>query len=306
VSPRAATDRRIDAGYRRAHAVTRRHAKSFHFASYALAGDRRRAALALYAFCRRLDDVVDAPGAERDAPAVARRLEQAHVLVRSLYESGARADGAAVPAPFDADELAALRHAVARWGIPQRPFHELIAGLAMDLVERRYATFADLDVYCYRVAGTVGLLMARVLGCRDPAALGPAADLGRAMQLTNILRDVGEDLERDRVYLPQDELRAASLTDDDLRDGRAGARFRAFMRAQVARAREYYRRGLVGVPALGGWRCQLTVRLMAAVYADILRVIEAQDYDVFRTRAVVPGRRKLALAAALLRAPGAG
>jgi len=293
---------RIENGYRRARALTRHHAKSFHFASHALPPVRRRAALALYAFCRRLDDLVDEPGLGWRPDDLRLRLERARSLVRGLYGDGPLAP---VDAPFDPDELAALRDSVRRWGMPQAPFHDLIAGVEMDLTVRRYATFAELDRYCYRVAGTVGLLMAPILGCRDPQALAAAADLGRAMQLTNILRDVREDLERDRVYLPQDELAAAGLSDADLAAGRVDERFRSFMRGQVARARDYYRRGLAGVPALAAGRCQLTVRLMAAVYGDILRVIEAQGHDVFRARAAVPTRRKLVLAAGALCAPGA-
>ncbi len=293
----------VAAGYRRAREVTRRHAKSFHFASHALPPARRSAALALYAFCRRLDDLVDTPGLGWRPADLAGRLEQARELVHAVCDDR-RVD--AVPPPFDADELAALRDSVRRFTIPEAPFQDLITGVGMDLTVRRYASFDDLDLYCHRVAGTVGLLMAPVLGCRDPGALGAAADLGRAMQLTNILRDVREDLERDRVYLPQDELAAAGLGEADLATGRVDERFRVFMRRQLARARRLYVRGLAGVPALAGARCRVTVRLMAAVYGDILRVIEAHDYDVFRTRAVVPTRRKLVLAAGALRATRAG
>jgi phytoene synthase len=290
---------RTAVGYRRARALTRTHARTFHFASHALPPDRRRAALALYAFCRRVDDLVDEPGLGWRPDELRARLSRARGLVRGLYGDG---PPVAVDPPFDADELAALGDSVRRWGIPQEPIQDLICGVEMDLTVRRYATFAELDLYCYRVAGTVGLLMAPILGCRDPRALGAAADLGRAMQLTNILRDVGEDLERDRVYLPQDELAAAGLHEADLAAGRVDERFRAFMCRQVARARDYYRRGLAGVPALSGWRCRLTVRLMALIYRDILRVIEAQGHDVFRGRAVVPTRRKLLLAASAMRA----
>ncbi len=205
-----------------------------------------------------------------------------------------------VPAPWHPDEIAALHHTVWRFAIPEAPFQELIDGVEMDLTVRRYPTFAALERYCYRVAGTVGLMMTPVLGYADPAALGPAADLGRAMQLTNILRDVAEDLRRDRVYLPQDELHAAGLDDEFLRRGRPDGRFRELMRAQVARARVFYARSRAGIPYLTSARSRRTVALMGALYGDILRVIEAQDYDVFRGRAVVPGRRKLALAAGVL------
>jgi phytoene synthase len=283
-------------GYRRAHALTRAHAKSFHFASWALGGARRQGALALYAFCRRLDDLVDEASAppERLVP----RLDAARALVRDVW--GRRAELHAVPPPFDVAETAALRDTIRRFAIPEQPFQELIDGVAMDLTVRRYATAADLDRYCYLVAGTVGLMMAPLLGYRDPAALGPAAALGHAMQLTNILRDVGEDLGRDRVYLPQADLAAAGLDESDLRAGRVDDRFRALMRGQVARARALYAQARRGIPLLEGARSRATVRLMAAVYGDILRVIEVQGYDVFRRRAVVSGRRKMVLAAAAL------
>jgi 15-cis-phytoene synthase len=285
----------VQEGYRRALALTRAHAKSFHVASFALGGARRRGAVALYAFCRRLDDLVDEPsGATSDLPM---RLGLARALVSAVHAPEPPAD---VPAPWHADEIAALRDTVRRFAIPEAPFQELVDGVEMDLTVRRYPTFAALERYCYRVAGTVGLMMTPVLGFADPAALGPAADLGRAMQLTNILRDVAEDLGRDRVYLPQDELRAAGLDDDFLRRGRPDDRFRDFMRAQVARARAYYARSRAGIPYLTSARSRRTVALMAALYGDILRVIEAQDYDVFRARAVVPGRRKMALAAGVL------
>lgn len=287
-------------GYRRAHALTRAHAKSFHFASWALGGPRRRGALALYAFCRRLDDLVDEP--TLPPAALVPRLDAARVLVRAVC---AGRDAGAVPPPFDVAETAALRDTVGRFALPEQPFLDLIDGVAMDLTIRRYETAADLDRYCYHVAGTVGLLMAPLLGYRDPAALAPAAALGHAMQLTNILRDVGEDLARDRIYLPQDALAAAGLGEADLRAGRVDDRFRGLMRAQVARARALYAEARRGVPLLEGMRARLTVRLMAGVYGDILRVIEAQDYDVFRRRAVVSGGRKLVLAASALGARGA-
>lgn len=288
-------------GYRRAHALTRAHAKSFHFASWALGGARRRGALALYAFCRRLDDLVDEPSAP--PAALVPRLDAARALVRSVWRPGD--DLAAVPAPFDAAETAALRDTIRRFAIPEAPFQDLIDGVAMDLTVRRYATAAELDRYCHLVAGTVGLMMAPLLGYRDPSALAPAATLGHAMQLTNILRDVGEDLARDRIYLPQADLAAAGLGETDLRAGRVDDRFRTLMRDQVARARALYAVARRGIPLLDGARSRLTVRLMAAVYGDILRAIEAQDYDVFRRRAVVSGGRKMMLAAAALSARGA-
>lgn len=310
----------IARGYQRARAVTRHHARSFYFASYLLFGQRRRAAFALYAFCRRLDDLVDAGesalpgGAPLD---LATRLARARERVAEVYlplpelasealgPPSARQPRADAPSPWDPSEFAALRHTIHRARIPEQPFQDLISGMEMDLTKQRYDTWAELDLYCYRVAGVVGLMLTPVLGCEDARAVEPAADLGRAMQLTNILRDVREDLERGRVYLPSEELRAFGLAEDGLRAGRVDARWRDFMRFQIQRARAYYARAAAGVRHLTGFGSQRMVRLMGAIYGDILRDIEARDYDVFRGRAHTTTGRKLALAATVLLRPRA-
>jgi phytoene synthase len=305
-------------GYEMAQQVTRNHAKSFFFASFLLFGMRRKAAFALYAFCRRLDDMVDvADGADSGAvpEGLAERLVRARRAVAELFlETPELADPRMGPpdtrasggeGPWDAAELAALHDCIRRFRVPEQPMQELISGMEMDLTKRRYDTWADLDLYCYRVAGVVGLMMAPMLGCSEEWALGPAADLGRAMQLTNILRDVKEDLDRDRVYLPLEELAAFGLSVDDLRQGVVDERWRSFMRFQIDRARAYYARAAAGIPALTGFGCQRMVKLMGSIYGDILRVIEQRDYDVFSGRASVPGSRKLALATTILVRPTA-
>ncbi len=305
-------------GYAQAERVTRHHAKSFYFASFMLFGMRRKAAFALYAFCRRLDDMVDvADGADQGAVPedLPERLARARRAVAELYlDTPELADPSRGPpstrssggdGPWDAAELAALVDCIQRFRVPEYPMQELISGMEMDLTLRRYETWSDLDLYCYRVAGVVGLMMAAMLGCSEEWALGPAADLGRGMQLTNILRDVKEDLDRDRVYLPLDELAAFGLTLEDLRRGVVDERWRNFMRSQIARARAYYARAAEGIPALTGFGCQRMVKLMGAIYGDILRVIEERDYDVFSGRAAVPGSRKLALATTILVRPTA-
>lgn len=287
-------------GYASARAVTKHHAKSFFFASVALFGARRRAAFALYAFCRRLDDLVD-EGAERGLP---ERLAAARAVATGVFQG--RPDAAAVRAAsaFEPSELVALSHAVERFGIAEAPMQDLISGMELDLTKRRYVNWAELDDYCYRVAGTVGLLMAPVLGCKDPLALPRADTLGRAMQLTNILRDVREDLERGRCYLPHDELAAFDLDAARVaalaREGRVTAGFAAFMASQVSRARALYREGRQGVSALTGFGAAPMVRIMSAVYEGILDVIEARAYDVFSARAFVPFGSKLRLAAGAL------
>jgi 15-cis-phytoene synthase len=307
--------RLVAQGYKRAKQVTRQHAKSFFFASYLLFGARRRAAFALYAFCRRLDDMVDEGGEGAASADLQARLQRARRMVAEVYlpipelaaadlgPPARRMMGAQAQSPWDPGEFAALRHAILHFRIPEQPFQELISGMEMDLTKDRYATFEELDLYCYRVAGVVGLMLTPVLGCSDARAIQHAADLGRAMQLTNILRDVREDLERGRVYLPADELKTFGLSEDDLRRGQVDDRWRDFMRFQIDRARRLYASAAAGVHYLQGFGSQRMVRLMGGIYGDILRVIEARGYDVFSARAWVPGRRKLALAAAAMARP---
>lgn len=292
----------IQAGYRSARALTKRHARSFSFASIALFGARRRAAFALYAFCRRLDDLVD-EGARHSLDS---RIAATRVLVSGVFRDG-RIDAAALAQAdaFDANELAALADTVQRFSIPEQPMQDLISGMEMDLTPRRYASWAELELYCYRAAGTVGLLMTPVLGFSSPAALGPAEDLGKAMQLTNILRDVREDLGRGRCYLPQDELQKFGLSERDLVEQRVDERFVAFMQLQIARARALYLRAAQGVPLLQGFGSRPMVRLMGALYAGILTDIEARRYDIYSARAHVPLTGKLAIAAGLVLRPAA-
>lgn len=290
-------DRQLRRGYRLSKEVARRCAKSFYFASFLLFGDRRRAAFALYAFCRRLDDLVDIGGGG-DLP---QRLAEARAQIRALFTAPHSLPS--LPEGAESLERAALADTVHRFAIPEAPFQELISGMEMDLKRARYQSFEELDLYCHRVAGTVGLMLAPVLGCERRGALGPAAALGKAMQLTNILRDVREDLERGRIYLPLDELQAFGLEPGDLTRGVVDERWRAFMRFQIDRARSLYRVAEDGLPALTAFGARRMVRLMASIYGDLLRVIEERDYDVFSERVFVPGRRKVALAWRVLSLP---
>ena len=290
------TEALIARGYHEARALTRHHARSFSFASMLLFGARKRAAFALYAICRHLDDLVD----ESDDASRWSRLDRARGAISALFSN--RHFDAAMP--WTEAQWAAFRDTVERFHVPEEPLQDLVSGMEMDLFKPRYASWEELDLYCYRAAGTVGVLMSSVLGMKGQWALQPAADLGRAMQLTNILRDVKEDLSRGRIYLPQDELRAYDLGEEDLRAGQVDERFRAFMRHQISRARTLYARGEAGVSALGGFGAQATVRVMGAVYGGILQAIERAEYDVFSTRVHVPLRGKLGLAArALLTVP---
>lgn len=264
--------------------MTRRHARSFYYASHSLPRGKRQAAYAVYAFCRHVDDAVDlAP----DGAALAAALDRQRTLLDDLER------GRAGSLPW-----APAFIAVWRWArIPRRYLEDLLAGMAMDRGRVRLQNWAELERYCYHVAGVVGLVMTHVF-LREPEErlLLPARDLGTAMQLTNILRDVGEDFSRDRVYLPADELAAHGVTEADLAAGRVTPAWRAFMAVQIARARDHYRRAEPGIDALPRDGTRRTVWTMREVYGGILGRIEAAGSDVFTRRARVGAAGKALLA----------
>ena len=268
-----------DADWRACEAIASSHGRSFYLASRMLPPARKRAVLATYAWCRITDDIVDR-AAERGVEATA----------RALYAWEAELDAPTHPVAI---AFAASRE---RFGVPEGPARDLVTGVRMDIVPGTYASWDELRTYCFHVAGTVGLLVAPILGCDDPDASRYAVDLGVAMQLTNILRDVAEDAEMGRLYLPLDEIAAFGCDPDAILAGTPGPRFRELMAFEVARARALYREALKGVPALvpSG---RLATLAAARLYAGILDEIEAMDHDVFRGRAFVPAPRKARLLA---------
>jgi phytoene synthase len=275
----------IDASFAAAREIMRRHAHTFYFAALWLRPERRRATFALYALFRTLDDLVDEVAAG-DREREAARAELNHWRGWLTSPDTHHRTEAILPA---------VRATLTRHAIPVRHFLDLIDGLEMDLDGRRYDDFASLTTYCYRVASTVGLAMCHVLGAHDPAAQARAAELGVAMQLTNILRDVREDFGMGRVYLPRDMLAAAGWNDARLERGVVDDGFRDMMRDLVARARLYYARGVRGLPYLNP-DARFAILVAARCYAGILSRIERSDYDVFATRAHVSGGAKLAIA----------
>ncbi|MDF1503270.1 phytoene/squalene synthase family protein [Roseisolibacter sp. H3M3-2] len=261
--------------------LVREHARTFHYASWLLPPAKRRAANALYAFCRVADDMVDAAGIAGTAT-VARRLDD--------YE---RALDAAIAGRPDGPIFRELHRVLEAYAVPPRVLHELLAGVARDLHPVRYDTWRELVVYCEGVASTVGEMCAYVFGvpggpAAERRALRYARTLGVAMQLTNILRDVGEDARRGRCYLPEEDLAAFGLTADDvLRRGDALAhdeRWRPFMAFAVGRARSLYEAAApgIGMLALDAQRC---ASACATGYAGILGAIERIGYDTISQRA---------------------
>ena len=269
--------------------ITRHYAKTFYFASHVLPAQKRSDAYAVYAFCRHVDDQIDlAP----DETARLRALADLSHLLHAAYLPGAGAESFESRLPW----LRAFRETIQRRAVPSGHFEDLLKGVEMDRGRVRLQTWDELDSYCYHVASVVGLIMVHVLTEPSPDLLKPARDLGTAMQLTNILRDIAEDWQRDRLYLPADELEKFGLTADDIARQRTGDSFRAMMRFQIARARAYYSQAEPGIAALPADGSRFCARLMSTVYGAILDEIERADYQVYRGRVRVSFPRKLWLA----------
>ncbi len=258
----------LEAAYMHCEQVTREHSRTFFLASGLLPPEKRRAARALYAFCRTSDDLIDRGGGDGLA-----RLEAWRQ--------------ATLAAPLGDDPIAlAWAHTRTVYRIPTRYAEQLIAGVARDVTVRRYASFGELAAYCYGVASTVGLMAMHIIGFAGPQAIPYAVKLGIALQLTNILRDVGEDWQSGRLYLPQDELAAHGLTEADIAAGRIDARWRAFMRFQIARTQRLYAEAMPGI-ALLDRSGRFAIAAAAELYRAILDDIATHDYDVFNRRAHV-------------------
>ena len=254
---------------------------SFYASFRFLPDERRRALTALYAFCREVDDVVD-------------RLTHAEVARVKLgwwREEIARLFEDAPRHPV----TRALQPAIRAYDLPQSLFVAVIEGMEMDLTHMRYADFAALERYCDRVAGAVGLLSARIFGFSDARTLDFARALGMAFQLTNIVRDVGEDAVRGRIYLPQNELREYGVAEDDILHGREGESLYKLMRFQAQRAYGYYDAAMQALPAVDR-RAQLPSLMMSAIYRTLLDEIVADGFHVLRHRIALPRWRKLYLA----------
>jgi phytoene synthase len=274
----------LDESHGWCHRQTQQHARSFYFASIALPREKKQAAYAVYSFCRYADDLVD-------------RAVSTDGVDAALARIGAEFDHM-IFSPSRGEPFApAFGWAVRRYGIEKQFFLDLLKGVAMDLGPVRIADWPQLRDYCYHVASVVGLMMSRIFELRDESGLERAIDLGIAMQLTNIIRDVGEDFCMGRIYLPADEMAAHGVALGDLSKPRASDNLKALLHSQIIRAREFYLRAEAGIPLLANDGSQLTVWLMRHVYAGILDEVERIDYEVLQRRAKTSFSRKLALAA---------
>ena len=262
---------------------------SFYYSFLVLPAEKRRAIVAVWDFCRAVDDAVDeAPEGTSEGQVRAWREELARCF-----------DGGDPVTP----QGRALQPLIPVFSLPRAAFEALIEGVEMDLHNSRYATFDDLYQYCIRVASAVGLICVEVFGCKDPGSKQYAIDLGVALQLTNILRDVPGDLEKGRVYIPQEDFARFGCREGDLGaeaihagHGVRSAAVKKLLAFQAQRAREYYRRADAALPRADARRL-VAARIMGAIYRGILTRIEAADYDVFSAVIRVPRPRRALIAA---------
>ena len=263
--------------------LTRRSRSNFYYAFLTLPRPRRDALYAVYAFCRIVDDVADLG---RDAGAQRAQLARWREDVARCFEPGP---------PPDHPVARQLAAAVRAYPIPRTALEAIIDGCEMDLARARYETFEDLRPYCDRVASAVGLCCIEIFGYTDPRAREYAVHLGTALQLTNILRDVGVDARDGRVYLPQKELREFGVGEADLIAGRHGEAFVRLMRHQAARARQFYATAAAAYPVVDA-RSLIAAEIRWGIYHALLEEIEARRFAVFDERITVPVRRKVAIA----------
>ena len=261
---------------------------NFYYSFLVLPAEKRSAIVAVWDFCRAVDDAVDEAGGAD----VAAEIEKWRSEVAACFGGGS-------PQTSQGRALAPL---VKRFNLPRAAFDALIDGVAMDVGDRRYETFDDLYLYCTRVASAVGLMCLEIFGYSDPRAKQYAIDLGVALQLTNILRDVPEDLARGRVYIPQEDLRRFGCTEDDLKREAANAgrgiqadRLKSLLEFQAERARSYYARAAAALPPADA-RGLTAAEIMGRIYFAILERIESAGYDVFSRVIRIPRPRRALIA----------
>lgn len=276
----------LSSGFVNAAEITREHAKTFYFSSRFLPKEKKYAAYAIYAICRISDESVDKQSGFNST----HRLAQIKKDIESAYSQ----------AHLDNPILIAFKETVKKYKVPKEYFDYLLEGMNMDLNKNRYLNFQELYDYCFRVAGAVGLIMAQIFGYKKNEAKGFAADLGIAMQLTNILRDIKEDYRRGRIYLPKEEMKRYNVSEENIAQERTNENFTNLLKFQIARARDYYKKSSSGIRLISDLNSRFVVLAMKEIYAQILNSIERNNYDVFSKRAVVNSYDKVGIALKIL------
>jgi phytoene synthase len=245
--------------------ITRQSKSNLALAFISLGRERRRDITVFYAFCRVIDDIADATDLDEDEKR--RRLNDWRRWLRN--------------APPEKPALAAhVGVLMSKYSLPAEMLEEIIAGVEMDLSKSRYATFAELRIYCYRVASAVGLVSIEIFGYRNPACKEYAVELGLALQMTNIIRDVGKDVQNGRIYLPEEDLARFGYTEAELRDRRYDDRFVRLLEFEAVRAREFFTRAAATLPREDR-RSMMAAEIMSSVYRALLRRMELDKFRVF-------------------------
>jgi phytoene synthase len=273
----------VEESYAWCRRLARARARNFYYSFLLLDRPRRDAMCAVYAFMRQCDDLSDDPAVDGDR--------------RAALEAWRRDLGLALEGRFGEHACwPALRDAVSRYGIPREYLDEVIEGVLSDLTARRFETFAELYRYCYQVASVVGLTVIRIFGFSSPEALPLAEKCGVAFQLTNILRDLGEDAGRGRLYLPAEDLRRFGVEEAALREGRRTGAVTDLLQFEAARAREYYRQSEALLPLVEP-RSGASLWALREIYLRLLGRIEHSGFDVFARRIRVPAWEKMGIVA---------
>lgn len=260
---------------------TAKSGSSFYYSFLFLSKPKRLAITALYAFCREVDDIADA---EMENSIKRVKLEWWRTEIESLFAGSPNH-----PVSH------ALFTAIHNFKLEKKYFLEIIDGMEMDLEKVRFANFAELNLYCYRVAGVVGLLSATIFGYKDLQTLEYAKKLGLALQLTNIIRDVHEDALRNRLYLPLDELKEFGVTEEQIFKRQDTESFQHLIRFQAERAHQYYRDAFASLPLQDRYE-QRTGTIMAAIYENTLNEMELDNLQVLKHKIVIPSLRKISIA----------
>ncbi len=245
--------------------ITRQSKSNLALAFISLGRERRRDITIFYAFCRVIDDIADS--SELDVAEKRARLTAWRKMLRT-------------PKPADPPLAPEVRSLIDKYSLSPSMLEEIIAGVEMDLSISRYATFEELRVYCYRVASAVGLVSIEIFGYRNPACKDYALELGLALQMTNIIRDVGKDLRSGRIYLPQEDLARFDYSETELQDRQYNERFIRLMEFEAARAREFFSRAAAALPPEDR-RAMVPAEIMGAIYRGLLRRMELDKFRVF-------------------------
>ena len=264
-----------------ARKITAYYSKSFYFSARMLPKEQRWATFALYGFCRHCDNLIDIPR-QRTESEILREIQCLTEELNIAYNTGESQH------PI----IRAFIIVAEAFGIPIEYPSDLLKGVAMDIQKARYQTFTELSIFCYRVAAVVGLMMTYVLGYKDERAFEYAEKLGIAMQLTNILRDVKEDKEMGRIYIPQTDLAQFGVIEQDIFNENMTPQLSSLIKFQVERADQYYAEAMLGIPFLKT-ESQYAIYSAAKIYRGILRKIEEHDYNPFLSRVFVPSTQKI-------------